>query len=156
MRHMAAALLIVGGLAGCVGAGGQGPSSGGAPRVSVVDDESAVIDERYQRGAFIWRRGGQIVFYTRVMEKDGRLRVCGAYGGEGLGTALQDLTGEAVDAMSMHFGPIRLAMGLRPFAGYDSRRPAVGQSAHCLLTDLVWRPEFEGLPVDIRLARSSF
>ncbi len=156
MRRITAAILVLGGLAGCETTSGGGATAN-PPRVSPGrDDGAAPIDRSYQPAGFSWRRGGEVILLSKVMESQGLTRICGAYDDSKLGPGLRDKTQEVLGSTSLRMGPIHLSTGVSFYAGLDARRPLGGQSAKCVLTDLPWSPEFEKAPLELRGGRRAF
>lgn len=131
-------------LAGC--------ASGGPLRE--VEIES--IDRAYHLFPIPWREGGHMLFITKAGEREGKLRICGAYGTANAGAFAEAAAREVADSATMRLGGVWVASGLGFMARHDGRGDPVGQAARCVVTAMDWRDEFQYAPTQIRLAREAF
>lgn len=96
----------------------------------------------YVVGGGEWNTGGGITAVARVLERDGRVVVCGAWASDRQSAQTLTLNYGAMEAASVYAGGRRLVQDL----GFMTEVPGVadlaGASARCVTSPVPWRTEF--------------
>lgn len=111
----------------------------------------------YVTGGGEWNTGGGISAVVRVLPRDGRVAVCGAWTTDRQSAVSLLFNEDVMAAASVYLAGSRLVQNLTFMARYPEGTETLrGRSARCALTALTWQPRFAAAHPVLRFPRMVF
>lgn len=110
----------------------------------------------YAVGGGEWNTGGGITAVARVLERDGRTVVCGAWTTDRQSTLSAPLNYGVMEAGSVYAAGTRLVQNLSFMAEVPEPDDLAGAEASCVTSSVPWRAEFGAAEARLRFPRLAY
>jgi hypothetical protein len=110
----------------------------------------------YAVGGGTWNTGGGITAAARVLEREGRTVVCGAWTTDRQSVLSLPYNSDVMQAASVYLGGERLVQNLGFMAYVPETDSLAGVQARCVASSVSWRPEFAQMAPGLRFPRMAF
>ncbi len=110
----------------------------------------------YAVGGGGWNTGGGITAVARVLEREGRAVVCGAWTTDRQSVLSVPLNRDVMQAASVYAGGTRLVQNLEFMTHVPEAESLAGDEARCVTSSKPWRPAFAETEPRLRFPRMAF
>lgn len=113
-----------------------------------------VVDRSYKRGAIKSNFAGtRIEVAAKAKEYQGKVMLCVAVVGDGVGTFGPEWPGAVADALIVKLDNQRLVSGTSFAKVYLKDKTTMGKSAQCALTSRAWQAKYGSMELEFDLPR---